>query len=704
MSKDNNFLRKLYDNFQLIPCNSDKTPAVNGSWKPYKEKKFNFEKLKRSSYFGLITGLQGLEIVDVDNHFQDASDLFQFISDNFDLSSFPIVKTGGGGYHLYFKTPKPGGNTKLASRLNSKNRPETLVETRGTGGYVIAPPSPNYEIIQGNIFDLPELSENQRDELLEICQALNEYDSEPIPEPEPNTDNTEAPGTQYNESMEAMEKTAQLLKNAGWKTKNGIHFTRPGKKKGISATLGKVPGKFYVFSSNAAPFEPFRSYSPFAVKSLLEFNGNFSEAAKELAKEYGTHKTPQTKQTTKSKSGNKNKWDLLQDVLNDFNIQLKYNLLTKTLQATKNGEEIDLKILLADIAEQLETEKGVKSIGANKINEMLTASRYCELYNPLENFFKSLPKYNGKSNFDDLMQFIEVPPDENKEFVAQMLKKHLIRAIKCAKEPEYSNRIVLVEHGGQEIGKSRKIEWMLPRNELYSSENIDLTDKDTYLMLAQNLLINLEELDQLNKKELNKLKAFIVKDSVKKRLPWGKEAIQFNRIASFIASTNETSILTDVSNTRWLFVKIDSIDWKQYPKHINPWQLWSEAMEAYKQNSEAGELTEEEKKERNRRNDKDFIASSNELEIIQKYFSETEPLAAFTVSEIHQLIEQKLYPLKINNYQLRRELRRVFGEPKNTTINGRKGRFYHLNTTLSNEYEDYRQKQFKDEDKENVPF
>ena len=55
---------------------------------------------------------------------------------------------------------------------------------------------------------------------------------------------------------------------------------RPGKAAGTSATL--KDRVFYVFSSNAAPFEPGRAYSPFAVLALLEFGGDFAATARAL--------------------------------------------------------------------------------------------------------------------------------------------------------------------------------------------------------------------------------------------------------------------------------------------------------------------------------------------------------------------------------------------------------------------------------------
>ncbi len=65
---------------------------------------------------------------------------------------------------------------------------------------------------------------------------------------------------------------------------------KTGKKSGVSATFGKVAqGWFYVFSSNASPFESEKAYSPFQVYALLECNGDFKRAASEIAERFSMH-------------------------------------------------------------------------------------------------------------------------------------------------------------------------------------------------------------------------------------------------------------------------------------------------------------------------------------------------------------------------------------------------------------------------------
>lgn len=94
------------------------------------------------------------------------------------------------------------------------------------------------------------------------------------------------PGDTYNKSSEGVYEMEKLIENLGWRRIDGYKWRRPGKSEGISATFGKVaPNVFYVFTSNAPPFEPMKAYTPFQVLGLVKYNGDFKSAAKSLVKE-----------------------------------------------------------------------------------------------------------------------------------------------------------------------------------------------------------------------------------------------------------------------------------------------------------------------------------------------------------------------------------------------------------------------------------
>ena len=104
-------------------------------------------------------------------------------------------------------------------------------------------------------------------------------------------------GLRPGEDFSRRGEVLSFLLKAGWKRAGGnperLHLTRPGKERGISATLynGRI---LRVFSSNAGPFEENTNYSAFAVYAKLEHGGDFQAAARELGRQ-GFGSPPQSK-------------------------------------------------------------------------------------------------------------------------------------------------------------------------------------------------------------------------------------------------------------------------------------------------------------------------------------------------------------------------------------------------------------------------
>ncbi|MCY2928192.1 MAG: bifunctional DNA primase/polymerase [Planctomycetota bacterium] len=192
------------------------------------------------------------------------------------LERLVIERTQRGGYHVDYRCAEPVcGNMKLAQRLGADGRPETLIETRGEGGLFLCAPSPGYRLLQGAFTDLPVLSADERDTLLSAAWTLNE--AVPAPEPVPSGQSSlTRPGDDFAERGDVRA----VLVKAGWtlaKSGENEYWRRPGKASGWSATL--KDRVLYVFSSNAAPFEPGKAYGPFGVYTLLEHNGDYSASA-----------------------------------------------------------------------------------------------------------------------------------------------------------------------------------------------------------------------------------------------------------------------------------------------------------------------------------------------------------------------------------------------------------------------------------------
>ena len=711
-------IKKMYDAFSIFPVNADKTPV--SFWSVHRNIKIQYDKLAGHDFFAAVCGFDNLEVIDIDNHFGDAEKLYAYITDNVPdlMTRLPIIKTQSGGYHVYLKCKTIAGNQKLAQRVNSSNRPDTLVETRGTGGYVLCPPSPGYDLINGDIYNVPVISQQERQDLLEICMSLNEVESNTQKPTIKVSD--DKPGDRYNNQPGVISDVAGMLKRAGWYTRDDKHWRRPGKYNGgPSATLGKVgKDKFYVFSTNAHPFNNNTSYSPFAVYALLEHNGNYSSAASTLSKQYNMlqkagEKPKPIKDTddntpTPARSGGggggaaRRKWEVLLQIIDEWKLQFRYNTLTKIIEFKKgDGEWEQLGLLPNDIVMEMETKRGISSIGLNKVIEMISNNTIANVYNPVSAFFDTLPKWDGVDYFKELCKYIVLGKDEDPIYFCEMLKKHLFRTVRCALEKDYVNRMVLVFYGPQEIGKTLFFRWLCP-SELYNQENIDPLQKDSILVLARYMLCNLDELDELNKREVSRLKAFISKGDIKQRVAYGRHDEQFDRVCSFVGSTNKTDLLSDDSNTRWIILKVDTFKWQEYTKSIDVLQLWAQA----KENMYNGELNKEEKIIRDTRNNTHFLETSTEREIIERYFEESSDFY-LTATDIKILIEKWLPPQRVQQHALVRELRRVFGQPVFKRINGKVGRFYPCVDLIPKQQQYMSEKfasDFSEVSNDNIPF
>lgn len=228
----------------------------------------------------------GIEAIDIDTkHDPKGNVRDQLITamDDFNLTMPGVVQsTKSGGFHLIYKCPNPETNKKLARRRGEK---EAMIETRGKGGLLFVAPTPGYEIISGDLQNIPTASQDERDMLMRICAHLDE--PEPL-EYATKVKSTAAitgvtPWAAYDWSTDMLS----LMESYGWRVVKRagdyIRLNRPGAKHagGIDGSVIVDANLFYPFTSSTE-FEPNKTYSPSAVYAIVEHNGNFSAAARAL--------------------------------------------------------------------------------------------------------------------------------------------------------------------------------------------------------------------------------------------------------------------------------------------------------------------------------------------------------------------------------------------------------------------------------------
>jgi Bifunctional DNA primase/polymerase, N-terminal len=286
----------------LLPILPDgsKSPAI--PWKQYQavppEGSVVSTWCLRGPGLGIICGAVSghLEVLDFDAHelFAPWCDLVEEQAPGL-VQRLPVVKTPSDGRHVFYRCLVIAGNTKLAQVIDAHGQVATAIETRGEGGYVIAPGSPPachplgkpYVLIAGDLTAIPAITTDERALMWRAAKTFNAYTppQRTISPPKPlGTPGGDRPGDLYNARMTWPE----LLEPHGWivagQRGEVTLWKRPGKReRGWSATPGHGQDLFYVFSTNAPPFQAETAYSKFAAYALLAHGGDFTAAAKALA-------------------------------------------------------------------------------------------------------------------------------------------------------------------------------------------------------------------------------------------------------------------------------------------------------------------------------------------------------------------------------------------------------------------------------------
>jgi len=293
----------------IIPIRDDgtKAPALS-SWKHYQTKIAAPKTLNKwfangnggvAVICGQVSG--NLEVIDFDDPaaFERWKRLVGELGGADLLKMLVIVETPTGGFHVYYRcSDGVEGNKKLAQGKDSGGKLKVLIETRGEGGYVIAPGSPKtchplkkcYKRLKGQLTEIPTITGEERELLLSAARALNEH----IEPKRLILGNSDASGNRPGDNFNARASWEEILEPHDWEKAGErdevTDWRRPGKGIGISATTNHAGmDLFYNFSTNGHPFKAETGYTKFAAYTLLNHDGDFSAAAAELAvKGYGT--------------------------------------------------------------------------------------------------------------------------------------------------------------------------------------------------------------------------------------------------------------------------------------------------------------------------------------------------------------------------------------------------------------------------------
>lgn len=312
----------------VLPPREDGSKAPIGEWKQFEGRRPTEDEIRRwysphRNGLGFVCGQisGGLELFEFEGRAVEAGLHAQFteaceaagLGDLLDrIATGYMESTPSGGVHLLYRCAVTK-TEKLARRPGAavEGRPtiEVLIETKGEGGYVIVAPTAGpvhptgmeWALIHGGVDRIVSIEPHEREALHSVARSFDE-----MPRPVAHEEHIrhvvpdvaeDKPGDAYNRQA----RWVDILEPHGWRRvfQRGktVHWCRPGKDAGTSATTGHGDGDYlYVFSSSTM-FDSEHAYSKFAAYAILNHGGDYSAAARALVTEGYGEQAP--KQATK---------------------------------------------------------------------------------------------------------------------------------------------------------------------------------------------------------------------------------------------------------------------------------------------------------------------------------------------------------------------------------------------------------------------
>ena len=150
--------------------------------------------------------------------------------------------------------------------------------------------------------------------------------------------------------------------------------------------------------------------------------------------------------------------------------------------------------------------------------------------------------------------------------------------VACVLDEKQVNQTMIVFSGKQGLGKTTWIEKLMPAplKEYIFSGTINPNNKDTLIHLAECMLINLDELENLNRTEIGSLKELITKTHIRMRKAYGHNNENMSRRASFAGSVNTAQFLNDTTGSRrFLCFEVEHIE---YTHEIDINKVYAQAL------------------------------------------------------------------------------------------------------------------------------
>ena len=298
---------------------------------------------------------------------------------------------------------------------------------------------------------------------------------------------------------------------------------------------------------------------------------------------YDTHS--KDRKTEKSASGRKGRAEILQMIrCLESRYQFRYNTVMKYTEYRPNNSWVgDFRPVEARVQKSMTLDVQIADIHVSikDVRNFLESDRIRN-YSPIESYlYDCLGKWDGKDRIRALARTVPTNnPHWEDWFYTWFLG--MVDQWRGMYRRQYGNSTMPLLISKQGYNKSTFCRRLIPTELSWGfSDNMILSEKRQVLQaMSQFLLINLDEFNQISPQvQQGFLKNLLQLPTVKIKPPYGSHVQEFPRLASFIATSNMTDILSDPSgNRRFLGVELTGpID---VSGRLNYEQLYAQAMQA----------------------------------------------------------------------------------------------------------------------------
>lgn len=193
----------------------------------------------------------------------------------------------------------------------------------------------------------------------------------------------------------------------------------------------------------------------------------------------------------------------------------------------------------------------------------LLLSDFVATYHPLRSYLEGLEPWDGVTDYIAQLAGRVHCVSSSPALFADHFKRWLVNMLAAALDEQVANQQILTLVGRQGNGKTSFMSHILPPELMdyyVQKASNDPLSKDERFTLTEMLLVNLDDLNQLNFKLLDQLKALSSDRHLYDRPAYGRNKEHRPMTASFCATGNQVNFLIDNENRRWLVHEVARVD------------------------------------------------------------------------------------------------------------------------------------------------